>query len=155
GKGMPAALLMVAVRTLCRHLAKEAAGPAELLRRLDVDLAADNPACMFVTLAHGTYDPAGGDVVLTSGGHPLPLLRRADGRVEPVVLKPGRLLGYDTPPLRLAEARLTLAPGDLLLFFTDGLIEAKAPDGRTLFGTDRVAALVRDFTPSRSLSDCA
>ena len=77
GKGMPAALFMVAVRTLCRHLAPAAGSPAETLRQLNDALAADNPSAMFVTLVHGIYDPRTGAVVLASGGHPLPLLRRA------------------------------------------------------------------------------
>src|SRR5206468_8827657 len=76
GKGMPAALFMVAVRTLCRHLAHEVASPAQLLERLNTGLSADNPSCMFVTLAHGRYDPATGEVVLASAGHHPPLLRR-------------------------------------------------------------------------------
>ena len=72
GKGMPAALFMIAVRTLCRHLAKETELPAQMLSKLNVELADDNPRCMFVTLAHGIYDPATGHVLLASAGHPGP-----------------------------------------------------------------------------------
>jgi serine phosphatase RsbU (regulator of sigma subunit) len=155
GKGMPAALFMVAVRTLCRHLAQEIASPARLLARLNAGLAADNPSCMFVTLAHGTYAPATGEVVLASAGHHPPLWRRADGRVEPVALRPGRLLGYDDPNLHLGEVRLTLGPGDLLLFFTDGLVEARAADGRTMFGPDRLRELAVGFSVDVPLCECA
>jgi serine phosphatase RsbU (regulator of sigma subunit) len=155
GKGMPAALFMVAVRTLCRHLAQEIASPELLLARLNAGLAADNPSCMFVTLAHGTYDPATGEIVLASGGHPPPLLRRVDGSVEPVPLHPGRLLGYDDPNLHLTELRLTLAPGELLVFFTDGLFEGRAADSKAMFGLQRVATLVRTFGPDVPLAECA
>ena len=93
GKGMPAALFMIAVRTLIRHLAPAASGPAELLRRLNAALCADNPTNLYVTLAHGVYDPADGGVVLALGGHPAPLLRRADGRIETVAAKPGLMIG--------------------------------------------------------------
>src|SRR5262249_49708080 len=55
GKGMPAALFMIAVRTLSRHLAASGLSPAETLARLNTALAADNPSAMFVTLAHGIY----------------------------------------------------------------------------------------------------
>ena len=154
GKGMPAALFMVAVRTLCRHLAHEVGSPAQLLARLNAGLAADNPACMFVTLAHGRYDPASGDVVLSSAGHPPPLLRRADGRVETVPLRPGRLLGYDDPNVTFADLRLTLAPGEMLLFFTDGLIEARAGESKALFGSQRLAELVRTFSDGLPLAEC-
>src|SRR5207253_6153995 len=118
GKGMPAALFLVAVRTLARHLAKEGRSPASTLTALNRDLADDNPTCMFVTLAHGLYDPAHGEMRLTSAGHHPPLLRRAVGTVESVALAPGRLLGYAEPHRRFTEARLTLAPGDLLVFVT-------------------------------------
>ena len=70
GKGMPAALFMIAVRTLIRHLAPSATGPADLLRRLNAALCADNPTNLYVTLAHGIYDPRDGGVVLALGGHP-------------------------------------------------------------------------------------
>ena len=155
GKGMPAALFMVAVRTLCRHLAKEIPSPAGLLKKLDVALGADNPSCMFVTVAHGTYDPPTGEVVLTSAGHPPPILRRADGRIEPLDLRPGRLLGYPEGTPRLAEVHLRLAPGDALVFVTDGLLEARAADVKTMFGPDRLRDLAKHFPPSRPLADCA
>src|SRR6516225_5549458 len=76
GKGMPAALYMIAVRTLCRHLVKDVERPGQLLAKLNVELADDNPTCMFVTLAHGIYDPATGHVLFASAGHPAPLVRR-------------------------------------------------------------------------------
>jgi serine phosphatase RsbU (regulator of sigma subunit) len=155
GKGMPAALFMVAVRTLCRHLAHEVEHPAELLARLNAGLAADNPSCMFVTLVHGNYAPATGEVVLASAGHHPPLLRRADGTVAPVDLRPGRLLGYDDPNLHLTELRLTLAPGELLLFFTDGLIEARAADGKSMYGLERLQALAAGFNADLPLVECA
>src|SRR5262249_6465818 len=63
GKGMPAALFLVAVRTLGRHLAAASDNPGETLRRLNAALAADNPAAQFVTLVHGIYQPATGDLV--------------------------------------------------------------------------------------------
>jgi serine phosphatase RsbU (regulator of sigma subunit) len=154
GKGIPAALFMASVRTLCRHLAKEEGSPAQLLSRLNSALVDDNPSCMFVTLAHGTYCPATGQVILTSAGHHAPILRRADGRIEQIQLRSGRLLGYDAN-LRLTEIRLFLQPGDLLFFFTDGLTEARsAEDPKVLFGVERLIELVKQFTPSQALGDC-
>jgi serine phosphatase RsbU (regulator of sigma subunit) len=155
GKGMPAALFMIAVRTLARHLVPGADSPAETLRRLNAALAADNPSAKFVTLAHGVYQPATGEVVLSSAGHPLPLLRRADGRVEEVPLRNGRLLGYEGGELNLSDARLTLAPGETLVFYTDGFTEAREPAGRTMFGVGRLQEVVSGFDTSLTLSACA
>src|SRR5206468_12248851 len=79
GKGMPAALFMIAVRTLCRHLGTAGDPPAATLARLNKALSADNPSSMFVTLLYGIYDPKSGEVVLASAGHPPPIRRPAEG----------------------------------------------------------------------------
>lgn len=152
GKGMPAALFMVAARTLIRHLAKEPGSPGRLLERLNEALSADNPSCMFITLVAGSYDPESGEVALSIAGHPPPVLRRADGTVEEVAIKPGRLLGYPEGELHLVEKRFTLAPADTLVFYTDGLREARAPDRIQQFGLPRILEMVRGFTVERSLS---
>ena len=62
-------------------------------------------------------------------------------RKRDVDLPQVRLLGYDDPGLHHSELRLILAPGELLLFFTDGLLEARAADGKTMFGHERLTAL--------------
>jgi sigma-B regulation protein RsbU (phosphoserine phosphatase) len=158
GKGMPAALFMVAVRTLCRHLAQTAQagdGPAQTLRRLNEALAADNPSGMFVTLTHGLYHPDNGGVVLASGGHPAPLLRHADGRVEELAVHNGRLLGFDDGDLHLNDMSLVLAPGQTLVFYTDGVTEAHDPERRSMFGTDRLKEVVSGFDNSLPLEACA
>ena len=154
GKGMPAALFMVAVRTLCRHLVKEVERPGQLLAKLNVELADDNPTCMFVTLAHGLYDPATGRVLLASAGHPTPMLRRAAGPVEDVPLKPGRLLGYSDEMLQFPEVHIQLDAEDTLCFFTDGLLEARAGKRLDMFGLERIRNLVSEFTPARTLAEC-
>jgi serine phosphatase RsbU (regulator of sigma subunit) len=155
GKGMPAALFMVAVRTLGRHLAAGGNRPADTLEKLNDSLSKDNPSGMFVTLAHGILDPKSGSVTLASGGHHLPLLRRASGTVEEVELRTGRLLGYTGMDLRLSDATFSLKHGDTLVFYTDGLIEAREPANREMFGNDRLHALVQKFDKGLSLADCA
>ncbi|MSU79806.1 MAG: FHA domain-containing protein [Gemmataceae bacterium] len=155
GKGMPAALYMIAVRTLCRHLVKETDRPAQLLAKLNVELAEDNPSCMFVTLAHGIYEPATGQVVMASAGHPPPFLRKADGSIDPIAIKPGRLLGYGGEGVLCAEAHFTLAPGDALHFFTDGFFEARSNIGKGMFGLERVRAVFQECGPGRTLADGA
>jgi sigma-B regulation protein RsbU (phosphoserine phosphatase) len=156
GKGIPASLFMVAVRTLCRHLASSTGSPGETLRRLNAALAVDNQAGTFVTLAHGIYDPKTGETVLASGGHPLPLLRRPDGRVETVNVPVGRLVGCDWGPLtNWRDGRMTLAPGETLILYTDGFSEARAPDGKTMFGEERLGEVLGGARTSLSLEGCA
>ena len=137
GKGMPAALFMFSVRSLGRFLAAEGGSPAQTLTRLHQALVADNAAAMFVTLVHGVLNPANGEVILCSGGHPPPHRIRADGRLEVCTLSPGRILGCDTGTFRLTDTAFTLNPGETLIHYTDGFTEAFAPDGQAMFGPDR------------------
>ena len=140
GKGMPAALFMIAVRTLARHLGPTVQGPAELLSRLNVALTDNNPTNLYVTIMCGIYDARDGSVLLASGGHPPPLLRHADGTVETLPLRPALLIGSAPVPFQITDYSLTLAPGDTLIFYTDGYSEAFAPDGTTEFGLKRASA---------------
>jgi serine phosphatase RsbU (regulator of sigma subunit)/pSer/pThr/pTyr-binding forkhead associated (FHA) protein len=154
GKGMPAALFMIMVRTLIRHLAPAAASPADLLKRLNAALVADNPTALFVTLAHGVYDPADGSVVIAIGAHPPPVVRRGNGKVEVIDLRPGLMLGA-TPVEPLAEdRRLVLAAGETLALYTDGFTEAFAPDGKTMFGIERLVEVL-GRTTALPLEECA
>jgi serine phosphatase RsbU (regulator of sigma subunit) len=153
GKGMPAALFMVAVRTLTRHLTGSAESAGEMLRRLNNALVADNPTSLFVTMAHAVFDPHSGETTIATGDHPPPLLRRADGRVEEVEVRAGMMLGYasfDQPP---AETRLVLAPGETLLVYSDGLTEAHTGNRRSMFGLDRLKQTFAAATGT--LAECA
>jgi serine phosphatase RsbU (regulator of sigma subunit) len=100
-------------------------------------------------------------------------LRRADGRVEDWLVESGRILGCLAGNFATANNRLTLAPGDTLICYSDGLTEAFAPDGKTMFGMERFRAalsgaaapsalvavadaarqVVRDFTGGTELQD--
>ncbi len=155
GKGMPAALFMIMVRTLCRTLAPAATGPADLLRRLNAALVADNPTALFVTLVQGVYDPTDGSVVLASGGHPPPLLRRADGTIEVVPIKPAVMLGCSPLLLAVDDVRLTLDPGETLILYTDGFTEGFAPDGGAMFGPERLHAVLGGDNAKLPLERCA
>lgn len=155
GKGMPAALFMIAVRLLGRHLASTGDSPMQTLTRLNTALAADNPSGMFVTLVHGVYEPTTGDMVLASGGHPMPLLRRADGKVEVFSFKAGRLLGYEGGKLNLTDATLKLAPGETLILYTDGFFEARSPDGAVMLGVERMQDIFAGSRAMLSLEACA
>ena len=154
GKGMPAALFMIAVRTLIRHLAPSASSPAELLQRLNHALAADNPTALFVTLLQGIYDRRDGSVVLASGGHPPPLLRRRDGCIEQVALQPGLMLGT-VAELRVSDTSLSLEHGETLILYSDGFTEAFTPDRKEMFGRERLCAVLGGPGTSLSLEACA
>ena len=151
GKGMPAALFMIAVRTLARHLGPTCTGAADLLSKLNLALTADNPTHLFVTLLYGIYDGQDGSVLLANGGHLPPLLRKRDGSVQLLQLPRAPLLGSLPGPLRIADARLVLEPGEVLFLYTDGFVEATAPDGKTEFTIDGLRNTLSTVNTSQSL----
>ncbi len=155
GKGMPAALYMVAVHVLGRHLAAGGDSPSVTLNRINTALAADHSSGMFVTLLHGICRRSTGEVVLASGGHPLPLVRRANGQVEPLNHKTGRLLGFDGGDLKTTDTRLRLDAGDMLMFYTDGFTEAREPTKRQMFGLERLCDVAAGFDAQMALPACA
>jgi serine phosphatase RsbU (regulator of sigma subunit)/pSer/pThr/pTyr-binding forkhead associated (FHA) protein len=155
GKGMPAALFMIAVRTLARNLAPAMSGAAEFLQRLNQGLAADNPTHLFVTLLFGIYDAQEGTVTLACGAHPPPLLRHADGTVEVVNIKPAMMLGAAALPLRCSDTRVALRPGDTIILYSDGYHEATAPDGKTQFGIEGLREAVGGPRTNLPLEVCA
>jgi sigma-B regulation protein RsbU (phosphoserine phosphatase) len=154
GKGMPAALFMIAVRALSRHLAPSSHGPAEVLGKLNDALKVDNPTHLFVTLVCGFYDDKDGSVLLASGAHPYPLLRRKSGKVEVVTLPGGVMLGRSFLELKVTDHQLMLEPEDTLIFYTDGFTEAFAPDG-TMFGVERLAECLGGSRTALPLPRCA
>lgn len=145
GKGIPAALMMSGIRSLCRHLTETGiASPAEILQQINDTLAIDNPRAMFATMVLGFLDYQTGEVILASAGHPPVLLRRASGRVEQLPIKPGRLIGATRGKLPLADSNLMLEPGDAIFLYTDGVIEARNSDGQ-LFGLDQLLNTIRSL----------
>ena len=155
GKGIPAAMFMVKVHTLVRHLAPVCRGPSETLCRLNASLAVNNPSSMFVTLALGIWDDRNGTVTLASGGHPRPLVRRADGAVGERAMPVGRLLGCFEADPETADVSFALDRGETLILFSDGYTEAAAPGTGTMFGADRLKDVLGGAQAGRPLADCA
>jgi serine phosphatase RsbU (regulator of sigma subunit) len=96
----------------------------------------------FCTVACARLEPADGgcELGVARGGHPAPLVVRADGSVE-VLAPPGRALGIFPDP-GLEVQKVSLRPGDAVVFYTDGIVEARGPDGSFL-GEERLRALLR------------
>jgi serine phosphatase RsbU (regulator of sigma subunit)/pSer/pThr/pTyr-binding forkhead associated (FHA) protein len=155
GKGMPAALFMVAVRTLCRHLGASGDSPSTTLARLNKALSADNPSSMFVTLLYGIYDPKNGEAILSSAGHPPPILRPDEGQATLVELKRCPLLGVDMGKMEWAETRVPLASGEMLALYTDGFIEARDPASKQMFEIQRLQDALSGPRARQSLESAA
>jgi sigma-B regulation protein RsbU (phosphoserine phosphatase) len=141
GKGPEAAALTAVARYTVRAAAMRTRRPTDVLSRLNDAVLHHDAVERFCTAAYARVVPDGDrvEVSLACGGHPLPLVLRADGSVEPVG-RPGMLLGL-FEDLDLVDENIVLEQGDALVFFTDGATEAKR--GGMMLGEERLRALVR------------
>jgi PAS domain S-box-containing protein len=143
GKGPDAAALTALARYTLRATADQAPLPSQALSLLNDAVLRQRGDGRFITVAYVRLAPADGDgvrVTLAIGGHPQPIVLRADGSAEPVGA-PGTLLGVLPDPV-LSDETLELRPGDALFLYTDGVTEAHAPD--RIMGPADIARLLED-----------
>lgn len=141
GKGVPAALLMAKLSSEMRYSLLIEPTPAEAINVVNRSFDRSDWEDRFVTLAAAVLDLDNNEVTLVIAGHMPPLLRHASGAVEPV--------GDDITgvPLGVSEdfeyeqMTLSLAPGESLTLFTDGISEAMNSD-RELYGLSRLQSQV-------------
>ncbi len=126
GHGIPASLLMAIFRTNFVYRVSRDADLGETLAHLNRLIAETTDPSMYVTSFSALLEPAARRMRYVNGGHPPPLRRRA-GRVEPLG-DSGLPVGM-LPEAEHPQAEADLLPGDLLLLFTDGVIEAENPSG--------------------------
>jgi len=141
GKGVEAAKVALLARYAVGVAAIRSPECAEVVRWLNDTLRARGPEPdLFVTAIYGTFtvEPDGCRVLLAGAGHVPPVLRRRDGSIE--LLDVGGTLAGVFPDVEPGEAEVWLAPGDALVLYTDGVVEARA-DG-TAFGEERLLELV-------------
>jgi serine phosphatase RsbU (regulator of sigma subunit) len=152
GHGVEAAATTGLVRHTIRSVAMGGVMPSTVLTHLNEMLlraAAERDALddellpvspRFCTVLVGAVKPTdrGVDIILCSGGHPLPMVRRAAGRVEPVGA-PGTLLGV-TDDLQLTDSVVHLDPGEALVCYTDGLLDRRS--GRRVFGEEGIVKAI-------------
>jgi serine phosphatase RsbU (regulator of sigma subunit)/pSer/pThr/pTyr-binding forkhead associated (FHA) protein len=144
GKGMPAALLMANLCAEVRHLVRSGAPPHEVAVRVNRHVFDAELPGRFVTFALVLVDTDGHRLTVVNAGHMPPLVRRADGKVEP--------LGQDDSGLPLGverestypESSAALGPGDVVVLYTDGVNEAVSRQD-TFFGVD---GLTRAIAPA-------
>jgi phosphoserine phosphatase RsbU/P len=138
-KGIPAALFMAMCRTLLRASAINRISPAATLQRLNELLFNDSRSDLFVTAFYAVWNPQTGEVTYASAGHNPPLLLRADGTISELHSK-GIALSV-VPDARIAEHKITMQPGDMIVAYTDGVTEAMQLD-YTEWSVERFKAAV-------------
>lgn len=128
GKGSPAALLMALLLAALRTLVEERLAPGALVARLNIQICRHSPASRFITLVYGVYNPMSGRLTYVNAGQNPPLIRRRDGRFEKLV-GTGIALGlFEHSTYEAAET--VLAPGDMIVLYSDGITEAEDPAGQ-------------------------
>lgn len=136
GKGVPAALFMVIAKTLLKNAVQMGLSPKQALEKVNDQLCENNEAEMFVTVWLGIYEISTGKLTAANAGHEYPALRRRNGAFGLIRDRHGFVLA-GMEGVRYREYELTLAPGDVLFLYTDGVTEA-TDSTNTLYGTDRM-----------------
>lgn len=127
GKGVPAALLMSNVQAIFHAEAEVGRSPAEILRALNLRLCSLDRPARFVSFFCARFDPASRLLEYANAGHLPPVWIRADGTAG--TLDSGGLLLGVRAESEYVDAHVELAPGDVLVLFTDGVTERGGPHG--------------------------
>ncbi len=148
-KGVSAALLMATTCTMLRTAAQGSISPGEVLARVNDLLSVTIPTGMFVTCFYAILNPANGCLCYANAGHDLPFWRHNIGVSE--LKATGMPLGM-MPGSRYDEREATVEPGDSLLFYSDGLVEAHNTE-RAMFGFPRLMELMGTHAGGTALVD--
>jgi sigma-B regulation protein RsbU (phosphoserine phosphatase) len=149
GKGVPAGLLMAMCRSALRSVAPGETSPSKVLAAVNRQLFPDIREDMFISMAYGILDSSSGSMLLSRAGHdPALCFRRATRQVE-TLRSPGLALGVDSGQVfeRVTkDQQVDLAPGDCVLFHTDGVREA-LNGAEEEYGIQRMTDAFRDAAP--------
>ncbi|MCR5652327.1 MAG: PP2C family protein-serine/threonine phosphatase [Ruminococcus sp.] len=136
GKGVPAALFMMASKILINDRTLMGGTPGEILEFVNTRICRNNTAEMFVTVWLGILDIRTGKVQAANAGHEYPAIRRSGGEFEVLVDKHSFVVG-GMEGMKYKDYEFTLKKGDALFLYTDGITEAHNPADE-LFGEDRM-----------------
>ena len=148
-KGVPASLVMASTRSIIRSVAQRIREPGKVLEEANNQVCPDMPPKMFVTCLYAVLEPHSGNMVYANAGHNLPYLKRTDcieelrARGMPLGLLPGS--NYE-------ESEANIAPGETVLFTTDGIAEAHDDSGE-MFGCPRIIEVVEKYRRGDVLQD--
>jgi serine phosphatase RsbU (regulator of sigma subunit) len=139
GKGMSAALMVMAFEARLRVLAEDEGSAADVVARLNKITCANCPSNRFITFFFGILDPKTGHLAYANAGHNPPMIVRASGQVE-VLPGGGPVLGI-VPVAPYAQEKARLGPGDLLVIYSDGVTEATNTAAEE-YGEERLAEVL-------------
>ncbi len=136
GKGVPAALFMMASKILLKNYAMTGNSPSKVLEQTNAQICKNNEQEMFVTVWFGILEISTGRITAANAGHEYPIIKKTDGDFELFKDKHGFVVG-GMDGMKYKDYKLTLEKGDVLFLYTDGVAEATNAKNE-LFGTDRL-----------------
>ena len=142
GKGVPAALFMMASKIILQSVAMLGKSPAEILTRANEAICSNNEAQMFVTVWLGILELSTGKLTAANAGHEYPVFKKPDGAFELFKDRHGFVIG-GMEGVKYREYEVQLEPGAKLFVYTDGVPEATNSD-LELFGTERMTKALND-----------
>lgn len=142
GKGIPAALFMMASKIILSNYAKAGKSPAQILMDANDDISNNNKLEMFVTVWLGILEISTGKLTAANAGHEYPVWKRPDGGFELIKDKHGFVIG-GMEGMKYTEYEMQLEPGSKLFVYTDGVPEATNAENE-LFGTDRMISALNE-----------
>jgi serine phosphatase RsbU (regulator of sigma subunit)/anti-sigma regulatory factor (Ser/Thr protein kinase) len=148
-KGVPAAMVMTSTRSILRSAAHGATSPGKVLELANDLLCPDILPKMFVTCLYAILDPASGHLQYANAGHDLPYRLNKSGVSK--LHATGVPLGL-MPGMQYEEKETIIAPGERILFYSDGLVEAHNAE-RDMFGFPRLTAQLEEYIDNIPLID--
>jgi len=140
-KGVPAALFMALSRTILRTIAFNRREPAKVLERSNKLIYGDTSSDLFVTVFYAIWDPENQTLSYASGGHNPAILVSRRGKIS-LLSTEGIALGV-LENVKIGQKQVKLAPGDTVVFYTDGVSEAMNEDYDE-FGMERLCMVIKD-----------
>jgi len=143
GKGIPAALTMAQLLSRFRMCARDLTSPTEVIRVLNDDLVIRSKHGMFCTVCYAILDLSTGIVVCANAGHPPPVHINMAGVPQCFDLASGPPLGISANA-QWEDAKRHMTPGDVLLLYTDGIVEARTPEKKEEFDIEGLCRVLKD-----------
>lgn len=152
GKGVPAALFMMATMIVLANNAMLGKSPAQILGDANSAICSNNREGMFVTVWLGILELSTGKLTASNAGHELPIIAEPNGKYEFIKDKHGLVIG-GYPNIKYPEYTIDLKPGSKLFVYTDGVTEATSAEDK-LFGFDRLKEALNEDSSLHPKETC-